>query len=90
MAELVNCPYCGGEAMLFQQGCGTVSPCEIWRKLALRCGKCGAEPFEQIEVRARIDADGNVVVSGNRDEVIDKWNRRADTIVPAEGVTEDV
>lgn len=76
--ELVNCPYCGGEAALFQHGCGTVSPCEVWRKLALRCRKCGAEPFEQIEVRARIDADGNVVVSGNLDEVIEKWNRRAE------------
>lgn len=76
MNKLEKCPYCGGEAMLLQQGCGAVSPSEIWRKLALRCGKCGAEPFEQIEVRARIDADGNVVISGNRDEVIEKWNRR--------------
>lgn len=78
MNKLENCPYCGGEAALFPQGCGLASTSDIWRKFALRCKKCGAEPFETIEVRARIDADGNVVVSGNRDEVIEKWNRRAD------------
>ena len=89
MAKLENCPYRGGKAALFQQGCGAVSPCEIWRKLALRCGKCGAEPFETIEVRARIDADGNVVISGNRAEVVDKWNRRDGMIVQAEGGGEE-
>lgn len=43
MTKLENCPYCGGEAKLFPQGCGAVSPSEIWRKFALRCPNCGAD-----------------------------------------------
>ncbi len=78
MAKLRNCPYCKGETELVEAGHGTFFLCGIWRKFALRCSKCGAQPFGMIEVSAQIDANGEVVVKQNRDEIFAKWNRRAD------------
>ena len=79
MDDLKKCPFCGGEARIFQTATGTMDMESCRLSFSVRCVKCGATaPDAYGFIAINLYCNGNINIwHDDRADAIKAWNRRS-------------